>query len=202
MYKNKDPVTDKSGIYSTNLFTDAIQEAIVSHVEDQRPFFVYGAYQSVHDPLQVPDQYLEKCESIPYLNRRIFCGMMQALDEGIGNVTETLEKTGFLDNTVIIFMTDNGGHTVQGSSNWPLRGNKATVFEGGVRGVAFVWSKMLSKTDFDYTGLMHITDWYRTIVEGIAGLTLSSEDTAHLDGINMWQDITQNDVSDCDEIFD
>lgn len=198
---NKDPVTDKNGTYNTNLFTEAIQQAITSHVEDHKPFFVYGAYQAVHTPLQVPDRYLEICSSVPFPKRKIFCGMMQALDEGIKNITMTLEAEGFLNNTLIILTTDNGGDTTEGSSNWPLRGNKVTVFEGGVRGFAFVWGKMLSETGFDYNGLMHISDWYRTIVEGVAGLQLSADQTAGLDGIDMWQDITQNGVSNRNEIL-
>lgn len=80
---NKDPLTDKNGSYSTNLFTQAIQEAIEKHEADKGPFFVYGAFQAVHGPLEVPRNYLEKCDSIPFANRKIFCGMMQVLDEGI-----------------------------------------------------------------------------------------------------------------------
>ena len=198
---NKDPLTDKNGSYSTNLFTKAIQDAIESHDEDKKPFFVYGAYQSVHGPLEAPDEYLEKCSSIPYPNRKIFCGMMQALDEGIKNITKLLETKGLLDNTIIILTTDNGGQTAKGSSNWPLRGNKATVFEGGVRGISFVWGKMLPKLNYDNTGLMHITDWYRTIMEGIAGLSLSDDVTKDLDGFNMWSTITQNQPSPRTEIL-
>lgn len=198
---NKDPLTNKNGSYSTNLFTKAIQDAIESHDEDKKPFFVYGAYQSVHSPLEVPDQYLEKCSSIPYPNRKTFCGMMLALDEGIKNVTTTLEMKGFLDNTVIIFSTDNGGQTAEGSSNWPLRGNKATLFEGGVRGFSFIWGKMLPKSNYDNTGMMHITDWYRTIVEGIAGLSLGDNATKNLDSYNMWDAITQNEPSPRNEML-
>ena len=198
---NKDPLTSENGSYSTHLFTKAIQDAIESHDEDKKPFFVYGAYQAVHSPLEVPDQYLDKCSSIPYPNRKIFCGMARALDEGIANVTATLEAKGYLNNTVIIFSTDNGGQTAEGSSNWPLRGNKATLFEGGVRGVSFVWGKMLSKSNFDNTGMMHITDWYRTIVEGIAGIPLDDSVTKNLDGYNLWSTITQNDPSPRSEIL-
>ena len=198
---NKEAVTTEKGTYSTNLYTRVIQDAITSYTEDQKPFFIYGAYQAPHDPLQVPEKYLENCRGIPYHKRRVFCGMMQALDEGISNITETLEAKRLIDNTVIILTTDNGGQTATGSRNWPLRGNKATVFEGGVRGVGFVWGKMLSKTDFDYTGLMHITDWYRTIVEGIAGLKLGESETKGLDGMNMWQGITENEPSGRKEIL-
>ena len=55
------------------------------------------------------------------------------------------------------------------SNNWPLRGNKATVFEGGVRGTGFVWGSKLPKLNYDNHQLIHVTDWLPTIVEGIAG---------------------------------
>ena len=200
---NKEAVTTENGTYSTNLYTKVIQDVITSHAAatDKKPFFIYGAFQAPHDPLQVPDKYLENCSEIQYHKRRMFCGMMQALDEGISNVIKTLEEKGVLDNTVILFSTDNGGDTTQGSMNWPLRGSKATVFEGGVRGFGFVWGKMLSKTDFDYTGFMHITDWYRTIIEGIAGLKLDESEAVGLDSVNMWKAITENGPSDRKEIL-
>ena len=198
---NKDPVTDEGGSYSTILFTKEIQNAIESHDMDKKPFFIYGAYQSVHTPLEAPDKYLEMCSSIPYSNRKIFCAMMQALDEGISNITTLLEAKGLLDNTIIIFSTDNGGQTAGGSSNWPLRGNKATVFEGGIRGFSFVWGKTLPKANYDNTALMHITDWYCTIVEGIAGIELSDNATKGLDGYDMWNVITQDEASPRTEIL-
>lgn len=198
---NTDPVTDRNGYYSTNLFTESIQTTIVNHDPNKGPFFIYGAFQSVHTPLEVPDSYLAKCSSIPFANRKTFCGMMQALDEGINNITTMLDDKGYLDNTIIIFTTDNGGQTAWGSSNWPLRGNKATVFEGGVKGYSFIWGKNLPKLNYDNNGLMHISDWYRTVIEGVAGIELSQEDTKELDGYNMWDMITQGGQSPRNEIL-
>lgn len=198
--KNKDPVTNQNGSYSTLLFTNEIQSIISSHDVESGPLFIYAAYQSVHSPLEVPDQYLDKCSSISEPNRKIFCGMMQALDEGVGSIIASLESKGVLENTIIIFTTDNGGQTAEGSSNWPLRGNKATVFEGGIRGFAFVWGKNLPHLNYDNGHLMHITDWYLTILEGIAGLKLSGNVT-DLDGFNMWDTITQDKPSPRNEIL-
>jgi arylsulfatase A-like enzyme len=72
-------------------------------------------------------------------DRHIYCGMAQALDDGVGQITTLLSKRGLADNTVIFLTADNGGQNGVGGNNWPLRGNKATVFEGGVRGNGFVW---------------------------------------------------------------
>ena len=185
------PVTDKNGVYSTNLFTEAIEQVIEEHDDDQGPFFIYAAYQSVHAPLEAPQRYLDKCQSIPYKNRRTFCAMLLAADEGIGNITKLLQEKNMLDNTIIIFTTDNGGQTMRGSSNWPLRGNKATVFEGGVRGAGFVWGANLPKLNYDNHQLIHVTDWLPTMVEGIAGLELDKDKWA-LDGYNVWPTITND----------
>ena len=86
-----------------------------------------------------------------------------------------LQKKNLLDDTIIIFTTDNGGQTAKGSNNWPLRGNKGTIFEGGVRGTGFVWGSKLPKLNYDNHQLIHVTDWLPTIVEGIAGLELDKE---------------------------
>ena len=102
-----------------------------------------------------------------------------------------LKDKNLLDNTIIIFTTDNGGQTAEGGSNWPLRGSKATVFEGGVRGTGFVWGSKLPKLNYDNMQLMHATDWLPTIVEGIAGLELD-KNKWKLDGYNMWLAITTN----------
>ena len=198
--KNTQPVIDENGTYSTYLFTNAIEEIIREHDSDKGPFFIYAAYQSVHAPLEAPKEFLDRCENIPYDNRRTFCGMLQAADEGIAFITLLLQGKKLLNNTIIIFTTDNGGQTKFGSNNWPLRGNKATVFEGGVRGTAFVWGANLPKLNYDNNHLIHVTDWLPTIVEGIAGLELD-EDKWKLDGYNVWPTITTDSESPRNEIL-
>ena len=194
------PVTNKRGDYSTNMFTEEIERIINKHDEEKRPFFIYATYQAVHAPLEAPQKYFEKCQSIPYEGRRTFCAMLRAADEGISNITMLLKEKNLLDNTIIIFTTDNGGETGAGSSNWPLRGNKATVLEGGVRGTAFVWGSKLPKLNYDNMQLIHATDWLPTIVEGIAGLELDKNRWA-LDGYNMWPTITSNSETPRKEIL-
>ena len=171
------------------MFTEVVEQTIKGHDSDKGPFFIHAAYQAVHSPLEVPEEYIAWCEDIPYDNRCVFCAMLQAGDEGINNITRLLEEKSLLDNTIIIFTTDNGGQTAQGSSNWPLRGNKDTTYEGVVRGIAFVWGANLPKLNYDNYQLIHVTDWLPTIVEAIAGLQLDKGKWA-LDGYNVWPTIT------------
>ena len=73
------------------------------------------------------------------------------------------------DNTLLIVTTDNGGAPDDGGYNWPLRGEKGSLWEGGVRGVGFVHGKMLQRTGVTCKELFHVTDWYPTLLH-LAGL--------------------------------
>ncbi|CAC5416709.1 unnamed protein product [Mytilus coruscus] len=72
-------------------------------------------------------------------------GMVSSLDEGVGTIVDALEKSGHIDNTVFIFMSDNGGDPNNGASNIPLRGNKGELWDGGSKSVGFVYSPRFFK---------------------------------------------------------
>lgn len=82
---------------------------------------------------------------IKVLNLQVSTDCYQALDAGVGAVVQALRRSGLYDNSVIIFSTDNGG-VGNGASNFPLRGAKEELYEGGVRGVGFVHSPLLTVT--------------------------------------------------------
>jgi len=171
------------GEYSTHVYTRKAQELFEKWDTGDKPIFLYLAWQAVHEPLDVPAQYLTQFDSIKDPSRRIYAGMLAALDEGIGNITETLRMTGMTNNTILVLSNDNGGMsgsyslgccncgTSCGGLNYPYRGWKDSFWEGGFRGQGFVSSPMLLNTPRRYSPLLHVSDWYRTLL----GAALSTD---------------------------
>jgi arylsulfatase B len=116
--------------------TDAFTREALSFIDRRReePFFLYVAYNAVHSPLQGADAYLKEFASIDDIQRRIFAAMLGNLDDGVGQILAKLRAAGLEDDTLVFFLSDNGGPTRElTSSNKPLRGEKGSVYEGGVR---------------------------------------------------------------------
>eukprot|EP00931_Biecheleriopsis_adriatica_P077934 TRINITY_DN51403_c0_g1_i1.p1 TRINITY_DN51403_c0_g1~~TRINITY_DN51403_c0_g1_i1.p1 ORF type:complete len:542 (+),score=60.36 TRINITY_DN51403_c0_g1_i1:42-1667(+) len=177
------------GHYSTTLFTTEAVKVIEQH-DASSPLFLYLAYQAVHGPDAAPERYTKPYDGrISDTKRHTFAGMLSALDEGVGNVTRALYEKGMLENTFIIFTTDNGGPAevcgVTGTSNYPYRGSKCSVWEGGTRGTAMVLGPGLQQTGIVFEGLMHAADWLPTIM-AMVGEPAKPGETLPLDGYNLW----------------
>ncbi|MCG6156096.1 sulfatase-like hydrolase/transferase [Rubinisphaera margarita] len=117
-------------------FTDAITREACGFIERSRdqPFFLYVAYNAVHSPLQGAESYMRKFRHIEDIQRRIFAAMLANMDDSMAEVLKVLQKNGLNDNTLIVFLSDNGGPTRElTSSNAPLRGEKGDLYEGGIR---------------------------------------------------------------------
>ena len=116
--------------------TDALSREAVSYIEKNkdRPFFIYLAYNAPHTPLQATEKYLSRFENIKEPNRKTYAAMVSAVDDGVGLVLSKLSELNLMDNTIIVFLSDNGGpENANGSDNGILRGQKSDLFEGGIR---------------------------------------------------------------------
>ncbi|KAG7170719.1 arylsulfatase I-like [Homarus americanus] len=156
----KEVAFEANGTYSAYLIGDRAVEIIENHEDPNKPFFIYLAMQNVHSPFELgyyPD------EEDPA--RQTLLAMVTAMDDQVGRVVKALRDSGHYDNTIIIFSSDNGGVANAGSSNYPLYGGKSTMWEGGCRGAAFIHSPLLENIPRVHEGLLHVTDWYNTLLE-------------------------------------
>ena len=128
LYWNSHPVR------TTGYITDVLNDQAISFIQQNRdkPFFLYLAHNAPHSPFRVPDKYIEKYlkKGLPLREAQIY-GMITSLDENLGRLLATIDRVGIRQNTVVIFMSDNGG--VSRYFRAGLRGSKATVYEGGIR---------------------------------------------------------------------
>ena len=192
-YRNgTQPVGNLEGTYSAVTFAAEAQRVVREHAsgsDAEKPLFLYLAFQNVHSPQEVPESYVDPYnKTIANKQRRRFAGMVSIMDEAIGNVTSTFKEMGLWDDTLMVFTTDNGGpvnitFSGIGACNWPLRGSKHTLWEGGVRGTAFIRGAGVNGTGLNNTALMHASDWFPTLLSAAGGNT---QGTFPLDGKDLW----------------
>jgi len=125
----------KSQGYITDVITDAAIDFIKSR--KQQPFFCYVPYNAPHSPFQVPDKYFDKYKARG-LDDTLACvyGMCENVDDNVGRLLSCLDEYGLSDNTIVLFLTDNGPNTDR--YNGGMKGRKGSMDEGGVRVPLFV----------------------------------------------------------------
>lgn len=162
--------------YSTDLITEDAVSFIRAHREG--PFFLFLSHAAPHFPWQGPDDkdkdIRPKHKSWQIGDRETYIAMVESMDEGIGQVLEVLDELNLADNTIVVFTSDNGGHTY--SSNAPLRGEKATLWEGGIRVPCLVrWPERIEANTT--TEQVAITmDWTATFAALAGEPAISSSD--------------------------
>lgn len=167
--------------------TDALGDNAVNFIEENktRPFFMYWAPNAVHTPLEAKEEDLGLFEGHP---RQMLAAMTWALDRAVGNIVKKLEQEQLLDNTLIFFLSDNGGATNNQSSNEPLKGFKGNKFEGGQRVPFFVhWPALTNKEGSlrpgsKFHGLTSSLDIFTTSVDAVGG---SFSNSSTLDGVSL-----------------
>ena len=190
----RDGLQIKEEGYTTHLLA---REAcrIITEKDKTKPLFLYVPFNGVHSPHEVPDEYLKPYGALKGARQKL-AGMLAAVDEAIGQIVATLETTGQRDNTLIIFSTDNGGPPP--GNNTPLRAFKGSIYEGGVRGCAFVnWPGHIPAGKRSKEP-MHTVDWYPTLVK-LGGGSLEQKNA--LDGKDVWPMLTQGAPSPHDAIL-
>lgn len=123
-------------IEETEYLTDALSREAVQFIDRnaKKPFFVYLAYNAPHSPLQATSKYLDRFNAIENPKRKTYAAMVSAMDDGVGRVLKQLKDKGLEENTIVIFLSDNGGPTNDNASNnKPLRGQKSDFWDGGIK---------------------------------------------------------------------
>eukprot|EP01052_Picozoa_sp_SAG31_P044719 SAG31_NODE_7898_length_1570_cov_1.360299_3_plen_231_part_00 len=149
--------------YSGFMWQERVEQIITEHAAlgIAQPLFMYYAFQNPHGTnLQVPEEYMAAapCVGMSDEARQIYCGMVRLVDENVEK-THSLMSSLISEDFVLVFFADNGGSPTHGGYNMPLRGNKGSMFEGGVRSNSFVWKADLpiAVRGSTYRGLMHGT---------------------------------------------
>lgn len=133
-YKTK-ILRNNTSVDEKEYLTDAFSREAVNFVEKNqaKPFFLYLAYNAPHSPLQATEKYLSRFEQIKDVKRRTYAAMVSAVDDGVGKLLDKLHDLHIENNTLIFFLSDNGGPIYDNaSSNAPFRGQKSDFFEGGI----------------------------------------------------------------------
>eukprot|EP00756_Hemistasia_phaeocysticola_P010995 Hpha_TRINITY_DN15076_c1_g1::TRINITY_DN15076_c1_g1_i1::g.124907::m.124907/K01135/ARSB; arylsulfatase B len=213
------PLTNLSDTYSTEVFGNRAVDVIQRH-DPSQPLFLYMAFEAVHgassctakdgsgncdspagDQLQAPEHYITAQKNITNPFRKTFGGMLYALDVAVLNITRALASKGMSGDTLWLVTTDNGapdsGFNFQAGSNWPLRGGKGTLWEGGMRGAALVYGAGVLR-GVNNTKLFHAADWLPTFA-ALAGNPVPAG--RPLDGYDIWAALTTDAPSPRTEIL-
>ena len=206
-YRDNKRVVEKG--YSTALLGDDAVKLINGH-DTARPLYLYLAFNAAHTPYQATPKYLDQYKHVVDPNRRAYSGSITAMDDQIARVLAALDQKKMRENTLIVFMSDNGGtHNPMFAGegdmskvkipcdNGPYRDGKGSLYEGGTRVSALAnWPGHI-KAGSTVDQMIHVVDWYPTLVGLAGGQTGKAKP---LDGVNVWPTISEGQPSSRTEI--
>ncbi len=175
-YKTADPLT-----YITDDVGSECVDFVGRHKDE--PFFLFASFNAPHTPMQATEEDLELYSHIENKKRRTYAAMVHRLDINIGRIVDAVDQAGLKDNTLIVFISDNGGpYDTNGSINAPYRGQKGSLLEGGIH-VPFImnWPKSIPSGKIMNDPVVSF-DFAPTFIE-LAGGEISEE--AKFDGLNL-----------------
>lgn len=163
----------------TFLTEDLTKEAILGMDTarmEKKPFFLYMAHYAVHLPYNADKKFVQKYLDAGYTKpEAAYCALVEGMDYSLGKLMDYLEKNNLTKNTIIIFMSDNGGYShppregKDNTQNYPLRGGKGSLYEGGVREPMMVKWNGVTKSGSVCNQYMIIQDFFPTLLE-MAGI--------------------------------
>jgi arylsulfatase A-like enzyme len=207
LWRNEEPAWE-DGKYLTHLITNESLQFIKDNKDTS--FYLNIAYNAPHYPLQVPRKYIAEFEGLNQ-ERQAIAAMLLAVDEGIGQLMSELEKLKLLENTIILFQSDNGpsnekrnfysdyeNERFEGSSNGDLNGNKGSLFEGGIRVPAAIsWKGVIPAGNVNHNIGISM-DIFPTLFSMVGG---NLENYPDLDGKNLTQMIVDGAESPHKTVF-
>ena len=162
-----------SGIFLTEALTLEALKVVADPIKDSKPFFLYLSHYAVHTPIQGDPRFLKK-----YLDNAVdsteakYASLIEGMDKSLGDVMDMLEEKKIADNTIIIFISDNGGLSLvppRGGEaythNYPLKAGKGSLYEGGIREPMLVKWSGVTKPGSVSEQNVHISDFFPTILE-------------------------------------
>ncbi|XP_018562425.1 arylsulfatase B-like [Anoplophora glabripennis] len=199
LHHNLLPQYQFAGRYATELFANQSLEIIDRHNTDE-PLFLLVTHLAAHTgrngtELGVPNitRTNQIYNYIRVPQRRRYADVVNIMDNTVGQIVNKLAQKDMLRNSIILFFSDNGAQSVglfqNYGSSWPFRGLKFTLFEGGVRGSAVLYSPLLEKRGYINKQLIHVSDWLPTLYHAAGG---DVRDLGNIDGINQWDVISKN----------
>jgi len=206
-YRNNKAVKEKG--YSTTLLgNDAVK--LINQHDAATPLYLYLAFNAAHTPYQATPEYLDRYKQIADPSRRAYAGSITAMDDQIGHVLAALDRKNMRENTLIVFMSDNGGtrnamFAGEGDmskvkipcDNGPYRDGKGSLYEGGTRVAALAnWPGHI-KAGSTVEGMIHAVDWYPTLIALAGGQTGKAKP---LDGMDIWPAVSAGEPSPRTEV--
>lgn len=196
-WHRNDQYLDEDG-HVTDLITNEAIKYIKEIRTNEKPFFLYVPYSAPHFPVDEDQKWIDMYPDIEDLERRKYCASITHMDDGIGQIIKTIEESKLIDNTIIIYMSDNGGCENFRSGpdyygnkfppakilgdNKPLRGWKGELYEGGIRVPAlFYWKGKLNPNKIDE--VIAVEDLYPTLAKVINSEVPRNHS---VEGINVW----------------
>jgi arylsulfatase A-like enzyme len=174
-------VVVEDSVYLTQRLADEAVQFIERNQDSS--FFLYVPFSAPHTPFQITREYYDRFPNEPDRNKRVYYGMIASLDDAVGEILDALKERGLEDNTMIWFLSDNGGATyTRATDNYPLKGGKFTNFEGGLNVPMMLQWKGHLPAESQFKSPVISMDIFQTTAE-ISGIELPKDRA--FDGVNL-----------------